>query len=150
MRKPVHHVRFVGSQTAISSNNPGSQTITPVTMGPTYPTWLITDNFPIFLSQLPTWDQSEKGKYEPLTDYIGCPVSSELDSGFPLPKASKQGILEAFSFFHYIPPICLSLSVCQNANTQWQMTPLLEQVLNKQPCLLFGWSWFIFTLVMKR
>lgn len=90
-------------------------------------TWLITNSFKL------RTNQSQK---RTLTNYPECLTSTSLAYSFPPPRASNQGIPEAFLFFSFLP---WSLPI-----HKWWLTHLLYQGQNKQTLFFSSdWSWFI-------
>lgn len=108
------------SQTAISGNNPRSQTITSKAISSTWSG--LAEHFSNFCPSFQIRANQRKPKYASLTNHVACLLSSEPADSFPVPVASNQGTAEAFSlslFFCYISflHLCLSLSLYQTQAT---------------------------------
>ena len=107
------------SQTAISSNNPGSQIITSAAISSTWSG--LAEHFPNFCPSFQIRANQRKPKYGSLTNHVACLPSSEPADSFPV-VASNQGTTEALSYFFFFcyisfPHLCLSLSLYQTQAT---------------------------------
>lgn len=81
-------VRLVGSQTSISRDDPGSQTITSVTIGPK---WSLTHRFSTFGPSSQLRINQKKAKYALLTHHTGCPASSQPTYSSPVASGLPRG-----------------------------------------------------------
>lgn len=116
--------------------------ICPVGWGPSQ--WLPAS---LLLSLLPTRDQSEKAKYAPLINHLGCPTSSLPSSSVSRANSLQSGCTWSLPFLsHYkaFPvPTCLGVPAkCK----WWCWPPCRSKPLSILPWVVFvdfhtAWLW---------
>ena len=134
------------SQTAISGNNPRSQTITSKAISSTWSG--LAEHFSNFCPSFQIRANQRKPKYASLTNHVACLLSSEPADSFPVPVASNQGTAEGFSlslfFLLYIfsTPLPEFESVPNTSNSGW-LSCYSKLWINILCLFLFGWPWSI-------